>query len=467
MRDYIMTYLARPYTWEFKPMTLSDFYNMRSRVDCNPMSQRPDVSPNPFGTTEASKQQSIIDSIFRGGDIGEIRICKEKFSEYEYESIDGGNRKRFILAFLNDEFSTHKSSIIGEKYCRELTTEELSWFMAYQMRFVIYSQLTNTQKGEIFREVNNITEVNKQETLNSYGDTPISNLIRETCRVMPQVNNDVHPLFNYHTTAKGNIVWPNIDFNNHRLVAEEAVARIVHMIYKGEKPVVAPYKDIVAMYEDAALDKAEAKKMAKKLKTVLDFIFRCSNHYQNTLQKGVTKGRFVMLYRLYFFFKEQYGEFKVDNYDAYVKEFDRVFDLFNPRNPNRLTYDVVENGVERKIHEAFNQHLGEHATQYKFDNTVKWMLEHFDLDKATVRQLDKKRAFSREEIELKLRLQDYKCWVSGEPLTMADAQGGHIKPHSKGGKTEFSNLIVISAEHNRRMQDMNAYDYKAMIMETV
>jgi 5-methylcytosine-specific restriction endonuclease McrA len=47
---------------------------------------------------------------------------------------------------------------------------------------------------------------------------------------------------------------------------------------------------------------------------------------------------------------------------------------------------------------------------------------------------------------------------------MKDAQGGHIVAHSQGGSTLYANLVVISAEHNRRMQDMNANDYKQSVL---
>ena len=137
-------------------------------------------------------------------------------------------------------------------------------------------------------------------------------------------------------------------------------------------------------------------------------------------------------------------------------EFNEAFNVFNSSNPKRD--DIVENG--RLIYEAFNQHLGEHKTQFKFDNTIQWILEEMNLEEATVADRDNKRVFPREWIETKLADQRYRCWVSGEELDMDDAQGGHIASYSSGGKTEYDNLVVISAEHNRRMQDQNAHDYK-------
>ena len=43
--------------------------------------------------------------------------------------------------------------------------------------FVIYDSLDVFTKGYIFRTINETTDVNDQETLNSYGDIPIANLI--------------------------------------------------------------------------------------------------------------------------------------------------------------------------------------------------------------------------------------------------------------------------------------------------
>lgn len=448
--------------WTLEVWTVREFLEKSTRIDCNPVGQRPSVSPNPVGGAKASKQQSIIATMMKGGDIGEIKIVKEN-GEYEFESVDGGNRKRTILSFLRNEFPLHKSSVVGELKASELSDEQLKELMNYQLRFVIYDHLTTRQKGELFRDTNNTTPVNQQETLNSYGDIPIANLIRETARKVRGVDSQPHELFACYTTASDNVVYPNVASNNNRLRLDEVVARITYMIYSGEKPVVAPFDSLQSMYDDESLTQKEVNKLAKKLKSVLDFILKCSSYRRAQVGRGLLIGQVVMLYRLYFYFKSTYGEFKVESYEAFWEQFSTAFNVFNNSNPQRQ--DIVENN--RLIHEAFNQHLGEHVTQYKLDNTVTWMLEEMDLEKATVLSLDSKRTFSREMVELKLAEQGFKCWVTGEPLTMKDAQGGHVTAHSQGGKTEYSNLVVISAEHNRRMQDMNAKEYKAMYLESI
>jgi 5-methylcytosine-specific restriction endonuclease McrA len=450
-----MTYADTNANKELTTWTIREFLSKATQIDVNPVGQRPSVSPNPEGGAKASKQQSIINSILDGRDIGEIKLVKES-GPFKYESIDGGNRKRAILSYLRGEFATHKSSVVGAKKASELSESDLERLMNYELRFVIYNKLSVRQKGELFRDTNNTTPVNQQETLNSYGDIPIANLIRESARVVAGVDNQCHQLFSCYTTASGNVVYQNVAFDNVRLRIDEIVARMAYMVYNGEKPVTASFDSLQGMYDDESLDAKAVKTLKKKLDNALDFLLKCSVHRQARVKRGLTNKQVVMLYRLYFYFKSTYGEFKINDYSKFWDQFEKAFNVFSPSNPQRQ--DIVENN--RLIHEAFNQHLGEHKTQFKLDNTIQWILEEMDLNEATLVTLDKARTFSREMIELKLAEQGYKCWVDGAPLTMANAQGGHIVPHSQGGKSEYDNLVVISAEHNRRMQDTNAHVYK-------
>ena len=444
--------------WTLETWTIRDFINKSISINCNPVGQRPAVSSNPIGDSKPSKEQGIINSIMKGGDIGEIKIVKlpqDDPSEFQYESIDGGHRKRAIKEFLSNGFPLHKTSILKEVYAKGLDEEQLESFFNFKIRVVIYDNLTNREKGEAFRDTNNTTPVKNQETLNSYGDAPIANLIRQTARKVEGIESFPHELFTTYKTTSGNIVYPNIATNNTRLRLDELVARITYMCYRDEKPVIAPFEGIQSMYDSDPSVK-DVKKIEKKLNNCLDFLYKCSMEKKAKLKKGLTYAQTVMLYRLYFYFKKTYGNFKIESYEKFWVEFNEAFNVFNSSNPKRD--DIVENG--RLIYEAFNQHLGEHKTQFKFDNTIQWILEEMNLEEATVADRDNKRVFPREWVEMKLADQKYKCWVSGEELDMDDAQGGHIASYSSGGKTEYDNLVVISAEHNRRMQDQNAHDYK-------
>ena len=163
------------YSWIYIPLTIRDFLLDSANIDCNPIWQRPDISSIMASeNSKPSKQQSIIQSIIEGIDIGEIKLC---FYQGRKSSVDGGNRKRAILGFLNNKFKLHKSSSFGGKYYRDLPKDVQDSFMNYELRFIQYKELTSELVGKMFRSTNNTTHVNHQEMLNSYG----MNLIARLC----------------------------------------------------------------------------------------------------------------------------------------------------------------------------------------------------------------------------------------------------------------------------------------------
>jgi hypothetical protein len=449
-------------TWDFQIQTIAEFFLTSANINVNPVGQRPATVKNAIGDKKASKSQDIIASILSNGDVGEVKIVKTSDSTYQAECADGGHRMRAILGFLRNEFPTFRTSEFGEKYCRDLTDEQRAQFMNYRLRFIVYGNygdLSVADKADIFQKTNTTTPVNQQEFLNSFGDIPLANLIRETSRVVSGVDNSCHALFNMYYSNSGNEIYQNIAFTNDRLKIDELVARLVYMIWSGEKPTTASFDQLQEMYKTPFTEK-EVAKLEKKLKALLDFMLKAAVQRKSKVGRGLLNKHVVMMSRIYFYFKETYGDFKVEDFVAFWKEFERAYNVFNPQRPLRT--EIVENN--RTIYEAFHGYLGEYKVQWKIDNSIKWFLEEFNLEDATVLTLDKSRTFSREMIELKLAEQGYKCWVDGQPLDMKTAQGGHVIPHSKGGKSEYDNLVVISAEHNRRMQDTNAHDYKEMIL---
>ena len=120
-------------------------------------------------------------------------------SKYDYESVDGGHRKRYIWQYLNNKFK------VNGKYFNELSEEKQRQFLNYEIVLSIYEPLDAYTKGFIFRTLNETTDVNHMEMLNSYGDLSI-NYIRELVRVVQGVNNRIHELFEYSQVGKENQV---------------------------------------------------------------------------------------------------------------------------------------------------------------------------------------------------------------------------------------------------------------------
>ncbi len=90
------------------------------------------------------------------------------------------------------------------------------------------------------------------------------------------------------------------------------------------------------------------------------------------------------------------------------------------------------------------------------------MLRTVDMDKLVTLK-DPRRLFPREWRENKLAEQNFKCYVTGKPLLMKDAAGGHIIAHSNGGVTEYDNLAMICSKVNQDMGTMSVENYKTAL----
>lgn len=433
-------------------------------IDCNPIGQRPAVEESYEGTKKKpSKAQSIIDTIFRNIDIGEITLAEydDESADFQWESIDGGHRKRSILAYIDGDFATHPTSIVGAKKYRQLTEREKSVFDSYRLRVVSFKNPSNALKGRIFRTRNNVTEVNEQQMLNSFGDIPIANVIRNTVRCVAGLSNTVHKLFE-ESILNGKKSYPYISFNNAGLRAEEFVARLYYMVY-ADRLGSSPREGLIAMYSDPDLDDKEVKRLSKKVDDILNFILKVSVARRFKMNnRGVTYREAVLLSRLYLHF----GVFTVDDYDIFFDKFKAAFDVLTDANPDGIAAKLYDEpgGASRPLYQVFKGYLNFFEDSRKVTESVEIFLTQFDYTDCVILK-DKRRTFKREDIERKLGEQNFTCWVDGLPLTMKDAQGGHIVASSRGGPTEYDNLVVIRAVHNRRMQDTNAHDYKKMWLE--
>ena len=72
-------------------------------TDCNPVGQRPPVYIN-FNN---EKNVEIIEAIQLGIDITGITLVKIDDKKYQYESLDGGHRKRAIKAYIDGLFKVN------------------------------------------------------------------------------------------------------------------------------------------------------------------------------------------------------------------------------------------------------------------------------------------------------------------------------------------------------------------------
>lgn len=442
--------------------TVRDFLLNFGDIDCNPVHQRLDRSPKLIGTTAPSKAQGIIDSMLMGIDIGQITIHETPKGKFKYESIDGGHRKRYIYAFYNNCFPDFES----KKYFRDMSREEKNMFLDIELSFCVYQNLTGWQVGRIFRNLNSGAPVNHQEMLNSYGDVPMANVVRETVRTVANVNNRHHELFNY--SQKNNDTkktYSNVAFTNDGLKIDEMVARLFCLYYNGGGLGTSCDKDLEAMYK-AEIDKKSADNLKKKVKTCLDFLLLMSEVRKSNYTNGLTQKEFVMFYRLWLHLEQTYGQFKIEDYNRF---FTVIYDAYSPYKVNYADQSAELQKISpldssKTVGKQFNDSLGE----FRPINSVKFPIEQLlanvnILDIITVR--DPQRIFPREWRESKLAEQNYRCAVDGTPITMKNSQGAHNIAWSEGGRTVYENLSMVSTKHNRKMGSMSLQAYRELLGE--
>lgn len=465
-----------PWKVEVKPIT--KFLIEAGIIDCDPLSQRPDVE-------NLEKSQGIIRSILLGYDICEIALRtmdKTKLNvTYEYRSIDGGHRKRAILKFFNNRFKTGPKTVVwvdgedepldqSDLLYSELDPRVQEKFLKYDLRFVIYGkEMTDAQAGETFRLRNETTPVNHQEMLNSYEDNVVAELVRETARVIQTKNNTSHQLFTLIRNSKDETVplyWQKGKYN--RLVFDMFVARILLMIIKNNGATTTSDSELNDMYiklgdpiEGEWVSNPEKKVAAQKaLKKALDFILSMAETRKRMFGgAGLIWREAIMLSRLYFYFDKQYGSTWVikDNM-LFFEHFKKTLDSFIGKNPTHL--EIVYG--KRTKAEAMSKHLAVFNHKEKIENTVQWFVEAlsvpFEMIGLVVK--DKIRGLSKEERETLWLKQGKKCYVTEAALSFENAVAAHIIPHEMGGKTDITNIVIVDKKINAQMGSQNLEMYK-------
>ena len=421
-------------------------------IDLNPVHQRPDIG-------DINKKRGIIQHILDGLNIGEITLndAGENYkTKYRYESLDGGHRKRAIKEFVAGKFS-----LADGRYFKDLSKAERQLFLNSHITFVYYLDLTNAEKGVVFRALNTVSTMTKQEIRNAYGDTPLANYVRNNVRITPHD------------------VWDYVAFDNDRLKNEELVARIVAMV-RGKIALETPAgdKELDDLYADDSITKRDMEKTAKKINAIYNFIIEMAKARNvfygsanaNTKRTKVGKKEFSLWLRIYFHCAETYGEkFIVEDYTKLWKKVNGIYQNVTQNvadlderflNP----YDGLPVLDETKTPaQQFNSVLGEWRSAKVLRYAIQMLvLEGLDFSKYISEGKRTGRTFSEEQMQSVLAIQEFECGVDGEDLVYADAEGGHIISDKNGGSTDTNNLVMIRTKWNQDMSDMNYDDYMVL-----
>lgn len=454
---------AKNRKYNIQPVTIGDFHKKwLSKIDCMPVGQR-----LPVKSSDHAKEVGIIKTLIDGFDFGLITIMQVSPNEdsismnYEFESIDGGHRKRALASYLNNEFP------VNGKFFGELTEEEQNEFRAIPLTFCIYEELDCATKGFIFRTLNKTTDVNFIEMLNSYGDTPIANFVRETVRFVPQIDNPFNDLFEFSLNAKKEANYKYLSFDNDRLKQDHFFARIAYRYVMHSKNLLggSPDAEIEEMYESTDIDETVIKRVEKKTKAHLNFLRTMAILRKQRFKTGLTQHDIKVLSYLYFYLQDTYGVFALKNSEVFFEAFAIANSALSLKDGN-FKNELVPGDSGYNVPRMYKKFIGAPWSTAKITEAISYLVREMpDLESLLIIK-DTIRTFSKAETIAKLSEQKFKCAIDGRKLNLSDAEAAHIIAHTNGGRTVYSNLAMVRAVYNKEMGSMNLNDYRDLIRST-
>ena len=448
------------YTKPEPARTIRDFvHDLYPYINCQPVGQR-----LPVYSKNQSKEQGIINTLLEGLDIGTITTMElNADEEYHEESVDGGHRKRAIWNYYSNQFK------VNDKLYKQLSDDDKERFLDIELSFTVYKELESQDKGHIFRTLNKTTDVNFIEMLNSYGDIAIANSIRETSRLVKDINNSYHDLFEYKLSNKTQKpLYRFLNFDNDRLKHDHMVARLFHRYMTSPKKLLGGSADIELqeMYE-SDFEEKNIISVQKKVNTHLDFLRTMSDHKKSSDKSGngLTQHEFKAMSYLYFWIQDNYPSFtKLDTLRLYNR-----FDIANTllASPEGKHSKVIHKKSGYSVQIMYKKYIAAPWDGGKIKTAINYLVKEINNIEDCFLVTDSKRGFSHGDRKLKLAEQGGVCAIDGKPLKLMDAHAAHIVAHSEGGQTNLENMVMVRAIHNTRMGTMNVNDYRESLMAVV
>ncbi len=371
----------------------------------------------------------LIDTILNNMPMPEVYIQIEtnKDGKTNYIVVDGQQRLRAILNFIDGEYSLLEDECASEYAHKEFTDLPdgvKKDFWSYQI--VTRELLTNNldEVKEVFRRLNKyVMPLNAQELRNAtYGG-----------HFLKMINN----------IAETDVFWAD-----NRVVKPNEIKRMIDAEYISEL-IIAMLHGIQQKNQDSidGFYKQYDERFPQKESVLKDF-----NHIEHLIQdifgddfsKTRWRGKpdfyalFIALYELskrYYFPAELYEEMK-ECLKNFASEIDKHVRQSETESPNQLVREYVENVEKRSTHKATRQ------SRY---NIVRKLLIPYLISK------DSRRAFNEEERKIAWTLSPEKiCAICGQTLDLNDYQLDHKVPHSKGGKTSLENSQITHKSCNRK-----------------
>ena len=388
-------------------------------------------------------------------------IHLRKLKDGRYEVIDGLQRITTLMKFYKGEFKTPTYdngpiSVYFENGTVSLppsTLQEIQKlssgdaitkrFKEFEVACIIYDEsMTDDEASEVFWTLNDNNDLTPQEKRNGILGV-VSEYVREVSRLGQKFNK--LPVLSVIAARS------NFRMNIDEMVARAVLYEVWHQTkkegiyfgYASSENLDDLYKSIIYRYNAKAFEPIikEVERRFEIVRKIVDATGAAKLHTKNT-------SKVLTLYQLTYALEEKFGKsMKIDYTDFAPNLWAQLSVLGDP--------SVM--GVFNRKKTEYNELIGLYAPD---EVARKMALILGMIGDIGITMKDSRRFFSLDEKYRRWVDQDCTCALTGEPLEFIDAIGGHIIPHSKGGKTTYDNLVILSFKSNSDMGDTPFYDYK-------
>jgi len=370
----------------------------------------------------------LIDTILSDLPVPEIyiNVKTDKDGNTKYIVVDGQQRIRSILSFIEDELEIleSESQKYGSKHFSDLPDGLKKDFWNYNI--VTRELLTDREEDvrAIFQRLNkNVVPLNSQELRNA-------TFVGEFIRLMNELADD-------DFWAENRIVSPS-DIRRMldvEFVSELVIGMLIGIQTKDQELIDRQYK----AHDEHFEEKNDIKKKFNQIKNKIEEIFPDLKstrwHY---------KSDFYPLFMAFYDLIDKY-HFPTDR----INDIRKKMEDFSARiSKEELSKEDVSNTFVREYFEALLERRPNKDVRTKKTNAIKGILIPL------LTAIDSKRAFTEEERRIFWEISDKKnCAICGKKVEKKDYELDHKIPHSKGGKTELSNAQITHKKCNIKKSD--------------
>jgi len=419
-----------------------------------------------------------------------IRVIHVAENEYRYELIDGQQRMRAILDFINNEYSLPEDMVvngcdIGGMHCQELRDTYPSIYemiISYRVSCIWYEDLTDQETANLFIWVlNNVNDMKPQELRNAILGY-YATFVRNTARGNGKKGKDAvapHPLFERYTKTVKNgedkeyLVNFSTKFAlNGRMEVDEWLSSLIYFIENGWKKGITQdghYKWVEKVSAPNGKYHGAVRgnfKDAKKIETILNFALELMKATPSEFKVKLNPMTSLMM--VVYALELRNRDYKIlpelfspAFFDTYLRWSDTDTKLY-------MNHTTVNGHQMKEFSDLFGGKNG---------NAIGTIFKVLDMDwkgrdnEVGAIKLDSRETFPHKEVIKRWQEQGGKDFYTGKPVPENDIAGDHYIPRSwgidRGGVTEYHNLVVCSRGINLRKGARHGDEFLEMIRSEV